>query len=226
VHAEPRHDDRNNDPLAATELSGPPGPRSYSPSALVHRPSNRRAAKLPLSRRSSHLARPVLASPYFCSGSPAARSGSPPLGSPPATQGQCGLHELADRATGGRSDCSSGDARRDLLLLLVGGRAWPNPAEAVLDYGCLEASKDAALAGSRVSLDVVDEDVHQYGGGVSVSAALIGRPELLELARGSSRPQGLMWTTSAVQLPIRGSRAAQNCVWWATSLSVPVDTAS
>jgi hypothetical protein len=131
---------------------------------------------------------------------------------------------------GGCSDCSSGDARRDLLLLLVGrqarGRAWPNPAEAVLDYGCLEASKDAALAGSRVSLDVVDEDVHQYGGGVSVSAALIGRPELLELARGSSRPQGLMWTTSAVQLPIRGSRAAQNCVWWASSLSVPVDTAS
>ena len=34
-----------------------------------------------------------------------------------------------------------------------------------------------------------------------------------------------MWTTSAVQLPIRGSSAAQNCVWWATSLSAPVDTA-
>ena len=73
---------------------------------------------------------------------------------------------------GGCSDCSSGDARRDLLLLLVGrqarGRAWPNPAEAVLDYGCLEASKDAAITGSRVRLDVVVEDVHQYGGGVAV----------------------------------------------------------
>src|SRR5258707_202535 len=33
-----------------------------------------------------------------------------------------------------------------------------------------------------------------------------------------------MWTTSAVQLPIRGSSAAQNCVCWATSLSVPVKT--
>jgi hypothetical protein len=73
---------------------------------------------------------------------------------------------------GGCSDCSSGDACRDLLLLLVGrqarGRAWPNPAEAVLDYGCLEASKDAGIAGSRVPLDVVVEDVHQYGGGVAV----------------------------------------------------------
>ena len=34
-----------------------------------------------------------------------------------------------------------------------------------------------------------------------------------------------MWTTSAVQFPIRGSSAAQNCVWCATSLAVPVDTA-
>lgn len=48
------------------------------------------------------------------------------------------------------------------------GRAWPNAAEAVLDYRCLEASKDAAIAGSRVPLDVVVEDVHQRGGGVAV----------------------------------------------------------
>jgi hypothetical protein len=34
-----------------------------------------------------------------------------------------------------------------------------------------------------------------------------------------------MWTTSAVQLPMPGSSAAQNCVWCATNLSVPVDTA-
>lgn len=73
---------------------------------------------------------------------------------------------------GGCSDCSSGDARRDLLRLVVGrearGRAWPDPVEAVLDYGCLEASKDAAVAGSRVQLDVVVEDVHECGGGVAV----------------------------------------------------------
>jgi hypothetical protein len=38
-------------------------------------------------------------------------------------------------------------------------------------------------------------------------------------------PQGSMWTTRAVQLPMRGSSAAQNCVWCATSLAVPVNTA-
>jgi len=50
----------------------------------------------------------------------------------------------------------------------AGRPAGGNPAEAVLDYGCLEASKDAAIAGSRVPLDVLVEDVHQYGGGVAV----------------------------------------------------------
>lgn len=72
--------------------------------------------------------------------------------------------ERADCATATLFELPSGGAWRDLFLLRVGrqacGRAWPNAAEPVLDYGRLEASKDAAIAGSRVLLDVVVEDVH------------------------------------------------------------------
>jgi len=86
--------------------------------------------------------------------------------------GQSGRHELADRAAAKLLEVLERSARRDLFLLLVGrqarGRAWPNAAEAVLDYGCLEASKDAAIAGSRVPLDVVVEHVHHCSGGVAV----------------------------------------------------------
>ena len=46
--------------------------------------------------------------------------------------------------------------------------AWPNAVEAIPDYRCLEAAKDAGIAGSRVLLDVVVEDVHQCGGGAAV----------------------------------------------------------
>ena len=81
--------------------------------------------------------------------------------------------ELADRASAKLLELLERRVRgRELFLLLVGrqarGRAWPNAAEPVLDYGCLEASKDAAIAASRVPLDVVVEDVHQYGGGVAM----------------------------------------------------------
>ena len=71
------------------------------------------------------------------------------------------------------------------------GRAWPNPAEAVLDDGCLEASKDAAIAGSRVPLDVVVEDVHQYGGGVAVKpdGDLIGVHPRQRIPRNALPPQ-------------------------------------
>jgi len=58
-------------------------PASYrrSSPSLVQLPESR----LLLSRRLSHPAEPIPASPDFCSGSPASRSGSPRLGSPPAT---------------------------------------------------------------------------------------------------------------------------------------------
>lgn len=75
---------------------------------------------------------------------------------------------MSEAVTRVRAVCGCG---HDLLLPLVGWQArgwvWPNAAEAVSDDGCLEASKDAAIAGSRVLLDVAVEDVHQRSGGVA-----------------------------------------------------------
>ena len=145
---------------------------------------------MPLPRRPSHLAGPVLASPYFCSGSPTGRSGSRRRGAPAAT-----IQKSAGLGDSGSSSSKGADSacRRDAVIARTGSdtgtrpkqRTWREfaPATPTLRH----ENPLRAVPRARV-----------LGVGSPVNRLLVGRAHAygtvrMEPFRGGSRAAKLVW---------------------------------